>query len=39
MKVEDLKRSPRLEDLRRAREEDKIFELLGERAKATEEKV
>jgi len=39
MKVEDLKRSPRLDDLRRDLEEDKIFELLGETAVEKEEKV
>ena len=39
MEVADLKRSPRLEGLRRDLEEERIFELLAERAKVTEEKV
>jgi trigger factor len=39
VKVEDLKRSPRLGELRRELEEDKVFEFLLERARITEEKV
>ncbi len=39
VKVEDVKRSGRADDLRRELEEDKVFALLGEKAKVTEEKV
>ena len=39
MKVEDLKRSPRVADLRRDLEEDRIFELLAASAVEKEEKV
>ena len=38
-KVEDIRRSGRTDDLRRELEENKVFELLGEKAKVTEEKV
>jgi len=39
VKLEDLKRSPRLGDLRRELEENEIFDLLIERAKIKEETV
>ena len=39
LKSEDLKRSGRLDDLRRELEEDKVFALLSEKAKIKEEKV
>ena len=38
VKVEDVKRSGRADDLRRELEENKVFELLGEKANVTEEK-
>ncbi|MFH1571917.1 MAG: trigger factor [Gemmatimonadota bacterium] len=39
MKLEDIKRSPRIEDLRRDLEEERIFAHLGERAVTKEEKI
>ena len=39
VKVEDARRSGRADDLRRELEENKVFELLGEKANVTEEKV
>ena len=38
-KVEDLKRSGKIDDLRRELEEKKVFDLLSENAKIKEEKV
>ena len=39
VKAEEVRRSGRADDLRRELEENKVFELLGEKAKITEEKV
>ena len=39
VKVEDVRRNGRADDLRRELEENKVFELLGEKANVTEEKV
>ena len=39
VKVEDLQRSGRMDDLRRELEEKKVFDLLGEKANIKEEKV
>ena len=39
IKVEDVRRSGRTDDLRRELEENKVFELLGEKANVTEENV
>ena len=39
VKLDDLKRSGRMDDLRRELEEKKVFDLLGEKANITEEKV
>ncbi len=39
IKLEDMQRSGRVDDLRRELEEKKVFDLLGEKAKITEEKV
>ena len=39
VKLDDLKRSGRIDDLRRELEEEKVFDLLGEKANIKEEKV
>ena len=39
VKLDDLKRSGRIDDLRREFEEKKVFDLLGEKANIKEEKV
>ena len=39
VKAEEVRRSGRADDLRRELEENKVFELLGEKAKVTEERV
>jgi len=39
LQAEDLKRSPRLDDLRRELEEKKVFDLLIEKAEIKEEKA
>ena len=39
IKLEDMQRSGRVDDLRRELEEKKVFDLLGEKAKIKEEKV
>ena len=39
VKTEEVRSSGRADDLRRELEENKVFELLGEKAKVTEEKV
>ena len=39
IKLEEMQRSGRVDDLRRELEEKKVFDLLGEKAKIKEEKV